>query len=219
MAAKVEKVDMSLDDIIKQNRKNTRGGRGGRNRRGRGGGGPVRGGRGRINKNRSTPYSRVSTVSRISFEHASLWSFYSSWSTFMLHLTTYISFQPKQLPDRWQHDLFDGDSGFRGGRNRSAGGGISTGCKLHISNLDFGVSDSDIQVSLRLRQAFSLHLWHWRSFNRPCRVYFSWLIRWEEIITLKSCLVVDSYVYRYSFTLPYNSHFCPKSPEFKYIAD
>lgn len=60
MAAKMEKVDMSLDDIIKQNKKNTRGGRGGRGRRGRGGGGAVRSGRGRINKNRSTPYSRVS---------------------------------------------------------------------------------------------------------------------------------------------------------------
>ncbi|XP_058961045.2 aly/REF export factor 2-like [Pocillopora verrucosa] len=109
MAAKMDKVDMSLDDIIKQNKKTTRGGRRGRGGRGRGRGGPVRSGRGRgITKNRPTPYSR-----------------------------------PKQLPDRWQHDLFDGDSGFRGGRNRS--GGISTGCKLHISNLDFGVSDSDIQ--------------------------------------------------------------------------
>ena len=58
---------MSLDDIIKQNKKTGRGGRGGRGRRGRGGGGPVRGGRGRINKNRSTPYSRVSVKNF--FEH------------------------------------------------------------------------------------------------------------------------------------------------------
>lgn len=112
-----EKLDMSLDDIIKQGKKTRGGGRGrGRGRGGGGGGGAMRRNTGRgFRSNRTTPYTR-----------------------------------PKQLPNKWQHDLFDGSTGASpqrtGGRT---GGGLSTGTKLHISNLDFGVSESDIEELFR----------------------------------------------------------------------
>ncbi|XP_029294429.1 THO complex subunit 4 [Cottoperca gobio] len=135
-----DKMDMSLDDIIKQNRQQRGGGRGGRGR-GRGGsggggggrggaGGPGRlgsggggfGGRGggsgptrnRQNlgraRGRPTPYNR-----------------------------------PKQLPDKWQHDMFDNGFSSFSGPVGGGGGGVETGGKLLVSNLDFGVSDADIQ--------------------------------------------------------------------------
>ncbi|XP_072550351.1 THO complex subunit 4 [Salminus brasiliensis] len=140
----VDKMDMSLDDIIKQNKQQRgggsgRGGRGGRGRGGAGGAGGARGvsagrlggagggfgGRGggsgpmRSRQSLSRGRSRPTPYSR-----------------------------PKQLPDKWQHDLFDnGYSANAGGGGGGGGGGagVETGGKLLVSNLDFGVSDADIQ--------------------------------------------------------------------------
>ncbi|XP_046899697.1 THO complex subunit 4-like [Hypomesus transpacificus] len=126
-----DKMDMSLDDIIKQSKKGgggNGGGRGNRGGRGRGGssgrsgfagrsgGGPERSRQNfsRERSSRPTPYSR-----------------------------------PRELPDKWQHDMFDGGVGARTGGGGAVGGGgtggVETGGKLLVSNLDFGVSDADIK--------------------------------------------------------------------------
>ncbi|KAF6724546.1 Aly/REF export factor 2 [Oryzias melastigma] len=114
-----DKMSMSLDDIIKMNKREGRGGGpSGRERgSGRAGGSSRPPGRGRQSNfsrertNRPAPYTR-----------------------------------PRELPDKWQHDLFEEHS--RGPRAQSPAadgdfGGSSS--KLLISNLDFGVSDSDIK--------------------------------------------------------------------------
>ncbi|XP_027140856.1 aly/REF export factor 2 isoform X2 [Larimichthys crocea] len=118
-----DKMNMSLDDIIKLNKKGGSGRGGGSSRpggsSGRTGGGSSRPARSRQNNfnrernNRTTPYTR-----------------------------------PRELPDKWQHDMFEEHAGGRRGPSAGAEASVesssSTG-KLLVSNLDFGVSDSDIK--------------------------------------------------------------------------
>uniref|UniRef100_A0A3Q0SU78 RRM domain-containing protein n=1 Tax=Amphilophus citrinellus TaxID=61819 RepID=A0A3Q0SU78_AMPCI len=116
-----DKMDMSLDDIIKMNRKGgSSGGGRGRGTSVRAGGSGRGGGPSRPARGRQSNFTRNSRPT-------------------------------PELPDKWQHDMFEEHTGGRGGNSGGNSGGSSGGNdggnsgKLLISNLDFGVSDSDIK--------------------------------------------------------------------------
>ncbi|XP_003745887.1 aly/REF export factor 2 [Galendromus occidentalis] len=115
----VDKVDMSLDDIIKSNRSSFKTGRGGR-------GGPRRGGGGARPRG-----ARAVGPARKAFSTGAG-----------------RKFAPKGSPakknngssgDRWQHDKFRGPAANGTAPNRDGSS------KLTISNLHYGVSDADIR--------------------------------------------------------------------------
>ncbi|XP_042337700.1 THO complex subunit 4-A-like [Plectropomus leopardus] len=114
-----DKMSMSLDDIIKLNKKGgsdrDRGSSGSGRSSGRAEGAsrPVRSRQNNFNRdrnNRSTPYTR-----------------------------------PRELPDKWQHDMFEEHTSERRGQSAGAERSGEASGKLLVSNLDFGVSDSDIK--------------------------------------------------------------------------
>jgi len=113
-----DKIDMSLDDIIKKN-KGPRGARGARGGRGGRGGRAARGA-GRGARSRSAGrQSRGGRGARGAGRSRSVGG-------------------GPPAAGSWEHDMYDGPR--RGGVMTTAGPG-----KLVVSNLDFGVSDSDIQ--------------------------------------------------------------------------
>ena len=53
-------------------------------------------------------------------------------------------FQTTEVPDIWEHDLFQDDWPARGNRPS----GAQNSAKLIITNLDYGVNDRDIHVRI-----------------------------------------------------------------------
>ncbi|KTF80492.1 hypothetical protein cypCar_00009317 [Cyprinus carpio] len=118
-----DKMDMSLDDIIKQNRQRGGGGRGsGRGGRGGAGGGRGAGASGRLG-NTGGGFGGRGGGSGPMRNRQSL-------SRGRSRPTPYS--RPKQLPDKWQHDLFDNGFSANAGGGGSGGGGagVETGGKL-----------------------------------------------------------------------------------------
>lgn len=123
----VDKIDMSLDDIIKSNRK-PRGGNGG------GGGGigkRFQGGR-RSTQQRGFRSNRVGGGVQRGRNRGGI--------------SKPSNYTRGDVNSAWKHDMFSDFGGRKLGTGRGIGGAASTGpTKLLVSNLDFGVSESDIQ--------------------------------------------------------------------------
>jgi len=124
-----DKIDMSLDDIISSNKKSGRG-RGGRGGRGRGStrGGRSRGGAAGGSAHRNNRRDSTGTGPVRRGRGGTRSAPYN---------------RPRNIPDKWEHDMYDGVSGGR--RDGGAKGGLTTGSHLQISNLDFGVTEADIK--------------------------------------------------------------------------
>jgi hypothetical protein len=105
------------------------------------------------------------------------------------------------INSKWQHDMFDGSGTKKMGRIGGFGIGIGIGiggspggpAKLLVSNLDFGVSDSDIQVSLVLEscmttnyglqtlfKSFYIHLSKFDAFPYSLNVVFNTKESWRN---------------------------------------
>ncbi|XP_055381858.1 THO complex subunit 4 [Condylostylus longicornis] len=116
----VDKIDMSLDEIIKSNRQQKRGGKGGaiRTQRRRGAGAGGRGGGLRGRRSGIIAGGIIKGRNRGGAQNA--------------------KYTRGDVNSAWKHDLYDGPK--RGLKTASSIGSS----KLLVSNLDFGVSDTDI---------------------------------------------------------------------------
>ncbi|TRY80584.1 hypothetical protein TCAL_11634 [Tigriopus californicus] len=119
-----DKIDMSLDDIIKKNKPARGGGRGGASGRSRGGGAAGRGSRGGAPRRGGRGGAAVGGARRSAGGAGGR--------------AASRPYTRGNADGSWKHDLFDGPR--RGGVATSSGP-----AKLIVSNLEFGVSDSDIQ--------------------------------------------------------------------------
>ncbi|XP_026473010.1 THO complex subunit 4-like isoform X2 [Ctenocephalides felis] len=121
----VDKIEMSLDEIIKKSKASKRG-------RGSGGGGGAR----RSNPQRSNSFRGSNRNSR---------GVQRGRNRGGIARPQNLPFSKGDVNSAWKHDMFDGFGGKKTVMRRSDGAASVGPTKLMVSNLDFGVSESDIQ--------------------------------------------------------------------------